>query len=669
MGLSSAGIGSNLPIDSIINQLMALERRPIDLLDKRAASFQSQLSAIGSLKSAMASFQSAAAGLSDIGKFQAISAKIGDTAVASASAGPAATPGKYSLEVSQLAQSQKLVTSGQASATAALGQGTSTSTISIDLGTIALGADGSFDAASGKYAGASFTPNGSGAKTITIDPANTSLSGIRDAINKADAGVTASIVNDGGASPYRLVLTQTASGKANSMKISVSGDPALQALLGHDPQGAQALSESVTAKNAEFKLDGIAISTATNTPSDVLDGVTLTLAKTNVGSPTTLDLARDTETVSASVAKFVSAFNEISKKLTDLTTYNETTKTAAVLNSDSTVRSIRNELRAMLGSPVANSGAFSVLSEIGISLKGGVMTLDDAKLKKAAATNFDDIAALFASVGKPTDSQVSFKSAGAKTVPGNYAIEVSQAAARGGLTGANPTPLTIGDGNNTLDITLDGVRASVTLANGTYTSFDALVAELQTKINGTPAFSGAGSSVTVSHTSGTLSITSNRWGANSNVAIAADAAGTSLLGGAGTAVAGKDIIGTIGGVPAVGSGRTLTGAVGSPSEGMTLVIEGSGSRGSVSYSHGYAAQFDQFARKLLDAEGALSLRSDGINASIKTISSNRERIEQRMVETEKRLRRQYSALDSMISSMNATSAYLSQQLAALANQR
>ncbi|MFC4929990.1 flagellar filament capping protein FliD [Massilia sp. GCM10023247] len=669
MGLSSAGIGSNLPIDSIISQLMAVERRPIDLLDKRVASFQSQLSAIGSLKSAMASFQSAAAGLSDIGKFQAISAKIADSAVASASAGPKATPGKYSLEVSQLAQSQKLVTSGQASATAALGQGTSSSTITIDLGTIALGTGGSFDAASGKYAGASFTPNGSGAKTITIDPANTSLSGIRDAINKADAGVTASIVNDGGASPYRLVLTQTASGQANSMKISVAGDPALQALLGHDPQGAQALSESVTAKNAEFKLDGIAISTATNTPSDVLDGVTLTLAKTNVGSPTTLDLARDTDTVSASVAKFVSAFNDISKKLTDLTAYNETTKTAAVLNSDSTVRSIRNELRAMLGSPVSNSGAFSVLSEIGVTLKGGVMTLDDAKLKKAAATNFDDIAGLFASVGKPTDSQVSFKSAGAKTVPGNYAIEVSQAAARGALTGANATPLTIGDGNNTLDITLDGVRASVTLANGTYASFDALVAELQTKINGTPAFSGAGSSVSVSHTNGTLSITSNRWGAGSNVSIAADAAGTSLLGGAGTAVAGKDIIGTIGGVPAVGSGRTLTGAAGSPSEGMALIIEGSGSRGSVSYSQGYAAQFDQFARKLLDAEGALALRSDGINASIKTVSSNRDRIEQRLVETEKRLRRQYTALDSMISSMNSTSAYLSQQLAALANLR
>jgi flagellar hook-associated protein 2 len=664
VGLSSAGIGSNLPIDSIITQLMAVERRPIDLLEKRVSAFQSQLSAIGSLKSAMASFQSAAKGLSDIGKFQAISAKLADTTVASASAGPNATPGSYSLEVSQLAQAQKLVTAGQASATAAIGAGT----ITIDLGTVAVGS-GSFNATSGKYTDASFTPNGSAAKTITIDPANTSLTGIRDAINKAGTGVTASIVNDGGTSPYRLVLTETSSGKANSMKISVSGDPALSTLLGHDPAGTQALSEAVTAKNAEFKLDGIAISTATNTPSGVLEGVTLTLAKTNAGSPTNLELARDTEAVSASVSKFVSAYNDISKKLTDLTAYNETTKTAAVLNSDSTVRSIRNELRAMLGSPVANGGAFSVLSEIGVSVKSGVMTLDDAKLKKAVATNFNDIAGLFAAVGKPTDSLVSFKSAGAKTVPGSYEVNVTQAAARGSFTAPGPVNLTIDSNNNTFDITLDGVRTSVTLSNGTYDTPAALAAELQSKINSAPVFSAAGSAVSVTQSGGALSITSNRWGAGSNVDITADASSADLLGGSGTGVAGKDLIGTIGGVPAVGSGRTLTGAVGSPSEGLALQIDGSGARGSVTYSQGYAYQFDKFASSLLDAGGALSLRTDGINASIKSVSSNRDRIAQRLVETEKRLRAQYTKLDTLMSSMSTTSAYLTQQLASLQNLR
>jgi flagellar hook-associated protein 2 len=662
VGLSSAGIGSNLPIESIITQLMAVERRPVDLLEKRVTAFQSQLSAIGSLKSAMASFQTAAKGLSDIGKFQAISAKITDTTVASATAGPKATPGSYSLEVSQLAQSQKLVTAGQASATAAIGAGT----ITIDLGTIALGS-GSFVASSGKYTGASFTPNGSAAKTITIDPANTSLTGIRDAINKAGAGVTASIVNDGGTSPYRLVLTETSSGKANSMKISVSGDPALSALLGHDPAGAQALSEAVTAKNAEFKLDGIAISSATNTPSNVLEGVTLTLAKTNAGSPTTLDLARDTEAVTASVTKFVSAYNDISKKLTDLTAYNETTKTAAVLNSDSTVRSIRNELRAMLGSPVASSGAFSVLSEIGVTVKAGVMALDEAKLKKVAETNFNDIAGLFAAVGKPTDSLVSFKSAGAKTVSGSYEVNVTQAAARGSFTAAGPAELTIGSNNDTFEITLDGVTTSVTLANGTYDTPEALAAEMQSKINSAAAFSSAGSAVTVTQSGGALSITSNRWGTGSNVDITVDPLDASLLGGGGTALAGKDVIGTIGGVAAMGSGRTLTGAAGSPSEGLALQVEGSGARGSVSYSQGYAYQFDKFASSLLDPEGALSLRTNGINASIKSVSSNRDRIEQRLVETEKRLRAQYTKLDTLMSSMSTTSAYLTQQLNSLQN--
>lgn len=662
MGLSSAGLGSNLPIESMISQLMALEQKPLTTLDKKVASFQSKLSALGTVKSAMATFQTAAKGLSDIGKFMAVSAKVGDSTVASANAGSTATIGSYSLEVSQLAQAQKLVAAGQASATAAVGAGT----ISFELGTIG---GGSFDAATGQYTGASFVPNGSGAKTVTIDPANTSLTGIRDAINKAGVGVTASVVNDGGAAPYRLVLTETSTGKASSMKISVAGDTALDTLLAHDPAGTQALSETVTARNAEFKLDGIAISSATNSPSDVLDGVTLTLSKTNAGNPTTLSVARDTDAVTASVTKFVSAYNQITKTLNDLTAYNEATKTGAVLNGDSTVRGIRTELRAILGSPVANdASAFSVLSDIGVTVKGGVMAVDDAKLKKVIDTNFGDIAGLFAAVGKPSDSLVAFKSASAKTVPGTYDVNITQAAARGSIVGSDPVALLDIDAtNNTLEVQLDGVSATITLANGSYANADALAAEVQSKINGVAAFSGAGSAVTVSQTGGTLSISSNRWGASSNVNITGTGA-ANLLGAAATTNAGADVAGTIGGVAASGSGRTLTGAVGSPTEGLALLIDGTGARGSVSFSQGYAYQFDKFASSLLDStDGALAMRTTGISASLKDLATSRDRLAMRLADIEQRYRLQFTALDVTISSMNTTSSYLTQQLAALSN--
>jgi flagellar hook-associated protein 2 len=660
VGLSSAGIGSNLPVDSIISQLMAVEQQPLTALDNKVASYQSKLSAIGTVKSALSAFQTAVHGLSSITKFQSVKATVGDTTVASAIVGASATPGNYSLEVSKLAQAQKLASAGQASASAAIGAGT----ITFDMGTIT---GGTFDAATGKYSGASFASNGAGAKTVTIDPAASSLTDIRDAINKAGIGVSAAIVNDGSASPYRLVLTETSSGKSSSMNISVSGDAGLQALLNHDPAGTQALTETVTAQDAQFTLDGIAISSASNTATNVIDGVTLNLSKTNVGAPTTIAIASDSAGITASINQFVSAYNQVNKTLTDLSAYNPTTKTAAVLNGDSTVRRIQTQLRSLLSSPVGNGGTtFSVLSDIGVSVKAGVMAVDDAKLQKAFTDHPSAIASLFAAVGTPSDSMVTFKGATANTVSGSYAVDVTQAALRGSVAGgATAAGTAITASNNTINVTLDGQSAVVTLDIGNYTA-DALALQVQSKINGASAFSSVGASVSVSQSSGVLTITSNRYGPASGVSIAGDAGGTNLLGAAPTTTAGADVAGSIGGVAATGSGRTLTGAVGSPVEGMSLLVDGgSGNRGSVNYSQGYAYQFDQLLTSILADDGPLTSHTDGINASIKDLGSSREQLTARLALTEQRYRTQFTALDTMMSSMSTTSAYLTQQLAQL----
>ncbi|WP_426104640.1 flagellar filament capping protein FliD [Massilia sp. TSP1-1-2] len=661
MGLSSAGLGSNLPVDSIVTQLMAVEQKPLALLDKKVTTFQSKLSALGTLKSALSTFQSAVTKLSNLSKFMAMNGVMSDPAVAGVTAGASATAGTYSLEVSKLAQAQKLATAGQASASAAIGSGT----INFDFGTVA---GGTFDATTGKYSGASFTSAGGGLKSVVIDPANNSLSGIRDTINKAGIGVTASIVNDGSASPNRLVLTETSTGKASSMKISVdaAGDAALKTLMNHDPAGVQGMKETVSAQNAEFKLDGLAISTPTNNAGDVIEGVTLKLTKTNVGTPASLTIARDTDAVVKSVNEFSNAYNAITKTLKDLTAYNEATKTGAVLNGDATARSISTQLRTMLTAPIATGdSAFSVLSAVGVSVKAGVMAVDDAKLKKTIDSNFSSIAGLFAAVGKPSDSLVAFKSASDKTVEGNYAVNISQLAAKGNVAGNATANLVIGSGNKTMDVTLDGKTATITLGEGTYASADALATEVQSKINGSTTFSADSSAVTVTNTAGKLTITSNRFGSASGVSLAAGAGADSLLGLTPVSNAGRDVAGTIGGVPATGSGKTLTGGVGD-AEGLALTIEGAGARGTVNYSKGYAAQFETFAKKLLDTTGPLTLRTDGINTSIKELAANRQKIVDRLADVEKRYRTQYTTLDTTISKMNATSSYLTQQLASLA---
>ncbi|MFL6659897.1 MAG: flagellar filament capping protein FliD [Massilia sp.] len=668
MGLSSAGIGSNLDVEGIVTKLMSVEQQPLALLQKKETSYQAKLSGFGTLKGALSAFQTAVKGLSDISKFQATKGSVADPLVAGVTANASATPGNYSLKVTQLAQAQKLVAAGTVSQVAPVGSGV----ISIDFGTVS---GGTFDSTTGKYTGAAFTSAGNGIKTLTIDASNNSLSGIRDAINKADLGVTASIVNDGGSSPYRLTLTSNATGKANSMKISVADtapDTALSALLNNDPAGTQGLSQTATAQNAELTIDGIAVSKASNTVNDVITGVTLNLLKENPTTATAVSVTRDTAAVTTSVNAFVKAYNDISQNLRDAAAYNPTTKVAAVLNGEATVRTIQSQVRGLMTASIAGgAGAFSRLSEIGVALdKDGLLAVDSTKLNKAMTSNFDDLASLFATTGKATDSTVAYSSSSTKTVPGSYDVTVTQAATKGATLATAPAGLTIDATNNTMSVMLNGVNANITLTQKTYASAAELASELQSKINGVTAFGTAGSAVTVTESGGILNVQSNRYGSNSGINITESGPSNLHFATSGPNVtAGLDVTGTINGVSAVGNGQLLVGATGDPSEGLAVIINGStlGAHGKINYSQGYAAQFDKMVTGLLGTGGALASRTDGLNASIKALNKSEADLTARLAVTEKRYRAQFTALDLTVSKMNSTSTFLTQQLAQISS--
>lgn len=671
MGISSPGIGSNLDVNGIISKLMAVEQQPIVALNKKEASYQAKLTGFGTLKGAISQFQTSINALSDISKFQAVRATSVDASIASVSGTSLATAGTYSLEVSKLAQVQKLAAVGQSSATSAISNGT----ISFDFGSIDLGASGSFDPVTGKYSGAgrSFTSNGNGIKTVTIDGTNNSLSGIRDAINKANIGVTATIVNDGGSSPYRLALTTTATGKTNSVKISVVDDApgtstALSTLLNHDPANSQALAETLTAQNAEFKIDGVAISKTTNTVSDAIAGVSLTLLKTNIASATNITVTRDTAAITTAVNAFVKSYNEISKTLKDAVAYDPATRATASLNGESSVRTIETQIRAILNAPiVGGTNSFTNLSKIGISLqKDGSMVLDSSKLQAAVNSNFDDLAGLFAIAGKASDSLISYSGTSDATMPGSYAVNITQLATKGSsLATIAPTSLIIGATNDTLEVQIDGATATIKLEQKTYASVAAFAAEIQTKINGVASFNSAGTAVTVTESSGILRITSNKFGSVSTANVTGGNGQANLNLAAG--VSGLDVAGTINGVAAIGTGQLLTGAKGDASDGIKLTITGGniGERGTVNYSQGYASQFNKLANTFLAANGLISARTDGLNASLKSLTKSRELANSKLVDIEKRYRTQFTALDLAIGKMTTTSNYLTQQLAAL----
>ncbi|MGH8600371.1 MAG: flagellar filament capping protein FliD, partial [Burkholderiales bacterium] len=270
--------------------------------------------------------------------------------------------------------------------------------------------------------------------------------------------------------------------------------------------------------------------------------------------------------------------------------------------------------------------------------------------------------------GTATDDLVNYSAAGANTVPGTYAVQLTQTASQGQLGGSAAAGLTITSGSNdSLDLTVDGIRANVTIGAGTYASADALAAELQSRINGNSAFTNNGIGVTVTASAGVLSITSNRFGSASKVSVGAGPAADNLFGAAPAIVSGTDVAGTIDGLSASGSGRTLIGAAGSPVDGLKLDIVGggTGSRGTITVSQGYASRLQSMIGGFLGDDGMLASRTDGINVTIKDLQQQEQAVNDRADAAEQRYRAQFTALDQLMSTLNSTSTYLQQQLSNL----
>lgn len=378
-----------LDVPSLVSQLMAVERRPIDALNAKITSYEAKISSFGTLSSLVSTFQTAAKDLSTT--LQKLVSTPSDPAIFSASAASTAVPGTYSLTVSQLAQAQNLVAAGQISSTAAIGDGTAT-TITFEFGTITGGT-----LTNGVYAGAAFSSNGSGTTSITIDGTNNTLEGIRDAINAADMGVTATIVNDGSGTPYRLALSSSSSGASNSMKISASGgDGSIGSLLAYDPAGTQNLSQTLAAQNAKLTVNGIAITSASNTVSEAIQGVTLTL-KSNTTTAASLTVERDTAAIDKAVSGFVEAYNALASQIKSRYAYGTDGKGGGALAGDGTLRAMQEQMRAIFNTP-ATGGALTTLSQVGISFqKDGSLQLDSSKLSSALSSGFSDVVNLFSS--------------------------------------------------------------------------------------------------------------------------------------------------------------------------------------------------------------------------------------------------------------------------------
>ncbi|MCU0952053.1 MAG: flagellar filament capping protein FliD [Burkholderiaceae bacterium] len=358
-GTTSGGID----VASIVTQLMAVERQPLTALQQQETKLQNKLSAFGRVQSALSTLQTASTALRGAGAFAAATATVTGSGAA-ATAGSGAAIGRYAVSVSQLARAQSTASA------AVVGGATAT----VGSGTLSIQVTGS-------------------ASPTSINVVGTdTLADVRDKINAANAGVAASIVNDG--TGARLVLNASKTGAASAF--TVTPDAGLAVL---------AFSTTQAAQDARFAINGLPLTSPTNQISDAIPGVTLTLTQaptaTQAAAGQTVDsevaVDRDAAAARTAAKAFVDAYNALVSVVRDLTAYNATTKTAATLNGESVLRGVISQARSIVvDTKAAADGELTRLSSAGIAIQAdGTLGFDAARFDSAYAAGAERVARMF----------------------------------------------------------------------------------------------------------------------------------------------------------------------------------------------------------------------------------------------------------------------------------
>ncbi len=470
-GLTAAGIGSGLDVNGLVTQLMSVERRGLGTIQRAQSGIQTKLSAYGTISSSLSSLAEAARRLTQTNTVTALTASTSNKDMITATTDSTAVPGSSTLNVSALAQVQRLVGPRVSDVTAAIGTGR----ITIEVGSY-NSSDNSFTA-----------KTGSSPVTIEIGEGQNTLEGIRDAINNANAGATASLVNDGQGS--RLVLTSTSSGASNSLKITVddndgngmndetggatpsattfaSANLGGLSFLAYDPTASgegsgKNLQQIQAAQSAQFTIDGIAITSETNTVSGAVKGVTFNLNQVTT-APVRIDIKQDTTVVTNAVSLFVNTFNATNNVL------KQQSSSTGDLSRETMPTAIQRQLRSALRGTLS---AYNLsMSDVGLSFdKDGTLNLNSTKFNEALAKDPSIARKLFADTGSTSDARISFVTATSDTVPGTYAVNISStsdgtSAAVGTINGANARAsgnlLTGPDGNDAKGLVVRAVNGN-----------------------------------------------------------------------------------------------------------------------------------------------------------------------------------------------------------------
>lgn len=646
-------VGGGLDVQGIVDQLIYVERSPIRRMQTKTTSLQSKVSAFQSLNT----------------KLGTLLEKV-NTVLFNDTSAPYSIPASYEERfASSVFSSRTADSSNDDVLTATASNGTALGSFSITVSALA----NARSMASTTFADYGTTLTGTGTLEITVDGTTTTVSigsgqntlqGVRDAINEADAGVTASILNVGGASPYRLMITSNETGTEKSFSL-------VDNLVG----GANlSLAQVTAASDATMVVNGVTITKSTNTISDAIEGVTITLHNTSAGN-VNLTLEPDTDAMVEAVQAMVSAYNDVMSTINAQSKYDTTNKKAGALSGDSTVRSIQARLQSMITQAVSNNHtSFSAPGQIGLEFaSSGNLTLDEDEFREALGDGIAEVAGYILGSANDTratisDARVAYGGRTDATQDGTYAVAVTTLAEQASVTGSRT--ITTLNQAETLTITYNGIITTASLSNG-----DSL-ATVITKINA--ALDAKGAAVTAENDgSNRLRIRTDAYGSARSVTVVSSRSNASGSTGIGTTPltdSGVDIAGTIDGHAAVGSGLVLTGANGQAEEGLSLTIAQTvaGSYGTVTIASlgesgngpliGLQSEIDGITDPL---EGPIYVSTDALNDTIAEVNKRISEYEARLETRREMLLREFSRADEALRLLSVAQNSLSNQVASL----
>ncbi len=639
--ISIAGLISGIDTHAALEQLRQVARAPLRRLEARKETLSLRSVAWSELEAKLLDLRTVASQLSAPATFAAKTASSTHPHLVSATAAASASPGTYFFTVQSLARTHQLASQG--------------------------------------YADVDQTPVGSGALSLSVGGGQQALiavdgltlSELRDAINAADAGVTASLISDGsGQAPYRLILTSGTSGLAGAVAVGA-------------PEGL-AFSELQAAQDAQIRLGSgegaITISSSTNTITGAIEGVTLKLLEADPAAAVTLTVARDTARIEQRISDLVGRYNAIVDFLAEQFHYDPKTNHTGTLFGDYDLQSLQQRLAgAVAGRVWGLERGYRALAELGITTgASGRLVANAPAVAAALAADHAAVERLFAARGETTDPAVSFLAATSQTQPSGapgWAVEITQAARQARVTAgvAQAGPLASDE-----TLTIQGVQIRLTVGM--------TQAEVIAAINARQSETGVLASATGADGEGAgkhLTLTRVTYGSAYGVTAVSSASNqgggaTSGLGnvtvtdkdpagesGAGVGAAGLDVQGAIGGQPCTGAGRRLTATAGDP-KGLTLLVsaEGPGGYGAVVFTVGVAEAAFRAALSATDlSDGVIARVQNRIADTIDGVDREIARLGALIEREQERLRAAFARMEQALGRFQTQSLFLESQFA------